>query len=167
MSAGKSASIAFLSDESGECALHLRDQSGIGEVRQIDLPYEPAIIVYYCDSNDINAGENAEAISGRFREFVARAHAKLPDTRVLFVSIKRAPQKQDRRDVLDEANARVRAYCLTDKRPGFIDMNPALFDGDGNPRRDRYQENKLHFKPHAYAVFAAVIKPIMAAAWGK
>ncbi|HKI12613.1 MAG TPA: PDZ domain-containing protein [Candidatus Acidoferrum sp.] len=30
-------SIAYLSDESGEYALHIRDQSGLGEVRKIDL----------------------------------------------------------------------------------------------------------------------------------
>ena len=37
--------IAYLSDESGEYALHLRDQSGIGEVRKIDLGNPPTF--YY------------------------------------------------------------------------------------------------------------------------
>jgi len=134
---------------------------------KIVLPYEPTIIVYYCGSNDINAGEKAEAISGRFSEFVARVHAKLPDTRVFFVSINRAPQKQDRWDIVDEANRQVRTYCLTDQRLGFIDVNPALFDREGNPRLELYQEDKLHFKPQAYAEFTAVIKPIIAKAWGK
>ncbi len=134
---------------------------------KIVLPYEPKIIVYYCGSNDINAGENAEAISGRFREFVARVHAKLPDTRIFFVSINRAPEKEKRWDVVDEANRHVRAYCLTDKRLGFIDVNPALFDREGNPRLELYQEDKLHFKPHAYAEFTAIIKPIIATAWGE
>ncbi len=136
-------------------------------VDQIVLPYEPAIIAYYCGSNDINAGEEAGAISGRFREFVARVHAKLPDTRVFFVSINRAPQKQDRWDVVDEANRQVRAYCLTDTRLGFIDVNPALFDREGNPRLELYQEDKLHLKPQAYAEFTAIIKPIIAKAWGE
>ena len=38
-------SIAYLSDESGEYALHLRDQSGMGEVRKIDLGNPPTF--YY------------------------------------------------------------------------------------------------------------------------
>ena len=134
---------------------------------KIVLPYEPAIIVYYCGSNDINAGEKSEAISGRFREFVARVHAKLPETRVFFVSISRAPQKQDRWDVVDEANRLIRVYCMTDKRLSFIDVNPALFDSKGNPRLELYQEDKLHFKSHAYAEFTAIIKPIIAKAWSK
>jgi lysophospholipase L1-like esterase len=132
---------------------------------RIVLPYQPRIIVYYCGSNDINAGETAEAISERFRQFVARVQAKLPGTRVFFVSINRAPQKQDRWAVVDDANARVEKYCQTDKRLGFIDVNPALFDRDGKPRMDLYQEDRLHFKPHAYREFAAIIKPVVAAAW--
>jgi hypothetical protein len=132
---------------------------------RIVIPYEPAIIVYYCGSNDVNAGETAEAISGRFREFVTRVHAKLPETRVFFVSINRAPQKQDRWDVVDEANRLVREYCRTDKRLGFIDVNPALFDREGNPRLDLYREDRLHFKPHAYLAFTAIIKPIIIRAW--
>jgi tricorn protease len=38
-------SIAYLSDESGEYALHIRDQSGLGEVRKIDLGKPPTF--YY------------------------------------------------------------------------------------------------------------------------
>ncbi len=132
---------------------------------RIVLPYEPKIIVYYCGSNDVNAGEKAEAISGRVREFAARVHAKLPATRVFYVSINRAPQKKDRWDIVDEANRQVRAYCLADRRLGFIDVNPALFDREGNPRMELYREDKLHFKPQAYAEFTAIIKPIIAKAW--
>src|SRR5687767_6833387 len=39
---------------------------------EIVLPYKPRVIVYYCGSNDVNAGESAAAIAGRFQEFVAR-----------------------------------------------------------------------------------------------
>ncbi len=38
-------SIAYLSDESGEYALHIRDQNGLGEVRKIDLGNPPTF--YY------------------------------------------------------------------------------------------------------------------------
>ena len=38
-------SIAYLADESGEYALHIRDQNGMGEVRKIDLSHPPTF--YY------------------------------------------------------------------------------------------------------------------------
>jgi len=96
---------------------------------------------------------------------VARVYAKLPAARIFFVSINRAPQKRDRWDIVDEANRQVRVHCQADRRLGFVDVNPALFDQEGNPRLELYQEDKLHFKPQAYAEFAAIIKPVIANAW--
>jgi lysophospholipase L1-like esterase len=134
---------------------------------KIVLPYQPAMIVYYCGSNDINNGENADTIAARFREFAARVHKELPGTRIFFVSINRAPQKQDRWGTVDEANRLVRGFCEKDKRLGFIDVNPALFDSEGRPKLDLYQEDGLHFKPQAYAEFTAIIKPVLQKAWTK
>src|SRR5713101_5929795 len=37
---------------------------------QLVLPYKPRIIVYYCGSNDVGAGESAEAIVGRTKQFL-------------------------------------------------------------------------------------------------
>ena len=134
---------------------------------RVVLPYAPKIIVYYCGSNDVNAGETARAIADRFREFVARVHAQLAATRIFFVSITRAPQKRDRWDVVDEANRLVGEYCRADRRLNYIDVNPALFDAAGNPRLELYQADRLHFKPPAYAEFAAIIKPVIEEAWGR
>src|SRR5262245_48378214 len=49
-------SIAYLSDESGEYALHIREQSGMGEVRKIDLGNPPSFYyspVWSADSKKI------------------------------------------------------------------------------------------------------------------
>ncbi|MBK9709474.1 MAG: hypothetical protein IPO77_21535 [Acidobacteria bacterium] len=132
---------------------------------KIVLPYEPKIIVYYCGSNDVNAGETAERISENFRQFAERVWAKLPATRIYYVSINRAPQKIDRWNVVDAANNLIRTYCEKDKKLGFIDVNPALFDREGNPRLELYQPDKLHFKDPAYDEFTAIIKPVISKSW--
>ncbi len=132
---------------------------------KVVLPYQPRIIVYYCGSNDVNAGEKAEPIFGRFREFVERVHEALPKTRVFYVSINRAPQKRERWDVVDSANSLVKEYCSTNGKLGFIDVNPVLFDEEGNPRLDLYLEDKLHLREPAYEEFTKVVKPVIAKAW--
>jgi lysophospholipase L1-like esterase len=134
-------------------------------MNRVVLPYEPRIIVYYCGSNDVNAGEKAEPIYTRFREFVERVHELLPATRVFYVSINRAPQKRDRWDIVDAANALVRDYCATDGRLRFIDVNPVLFDAEGNPRLDLYLPDQLHFREPAYDEFTGVVKPVVAESW--
>lgn len=129
------------------------------------LPWRPRIIVYYCGSNDINAGQDAPGIARRFRLFVERIHAQLPDTRIFFTSINRAPQKRDRWDVVDAANAAIIAYARRTPNVGFIDVNPALFDAHGAPRLDLYRADQLHFHPAAYREFARIIKPVVRRAW--
>jgi len=129
------------------------------------LPLEPKIIVYYCGSNDVNAGRDAKTIFENFRIFAERVHTALPETRIFYVSINRAPDKRNRWDVVDQANAQAREYCAQAPRLGFIDVNPALFQPDGEPRMDLYLSDKLHFKPPAYDAFTAIIKPILEAAW--
>jgi hypothetical protein len=59
------------------------------------LPLRPRVVAYYGGSNDVDAGEPAAAIFGRIREFIDRVTTALPDTRFVFVSINRAPEKQD------------------------------------------------------------------------
>ncbi len=132
---------------------------------QIVLPYRPKIIVYYCGSNDINAGEPAPAIVARFQEFVSRVHAKLPETRIFFASVHKAPQKRDDWAVVEAVNASVKTIAASAPLVDYIEMNPLLFDASGEPRMELYRPDGLHFHPPAYDEFAKVIRPIIAGAW--
>lgn len=132
---------------------------------QVILPYAPKVIVYYCGSNDIVAGALPPEIVTNFRAFVTRVHETLPRTRILFVAILKAPEKQDRWPLIDEANGLIRLFCAGDARLGFIDVNPAVFTPDGQPRLELYREDKLHYWPPAYESFTAIIKPELARIW--
>lgn len=132
---------------------------------KIVLPYKPKIIAYYCGSNDINAKVTPQQIADNFQQFVTRVHQELPNTKIFFVSINRAPEKMDKWAQVDEANKLVQAFCATNQRLGYIDVNPALFDKEGKPRLELYLPDKLHFQEPAYVEFTAIIKPILTKAW--
>ena len=132
---------------------------------RIVLPYKPRVIVYYCGSNDVNADEPAAAIASRYEAFSERVRHALPQTRVYFASIIRAPQKRERWDVVDAANARVREYSARTQGRGFIDLHPAVEQAPRQPRMDLYQQDALHYLPSAYERIADVIRPIVSAAW--
>jgi lysophospholipase L1-like esterase len=136
-------------------------------MNEIVLPYAPRVIVYYCGSNDINAGRTAPEIFDGFRQFVERVHARLPQARILYVSVNRAPQKKDKWDVVDAVNRLTQDYCATNHLLDFIDVNPSLFDAAGEPRLDLYQTDQLHFKEPAYEGFAKIIKPVVDKAWAE
>lgn len=132
---------------------------------QVVLPYAPRVIVYYCGSNDIKADDLPDAIFERFKSFSERVRRAFPETRILFVSSTRSPDRVPRWDRVDRYNQLVREYCAATPHHVFIDVNPALFDPHGKPRLELYQDDQLHFKPPAYVEFAAVIRPVLTQAW--
>jgi len=125
------------------------------------VPYQPRVVAYYCGSNDVDAGENAEAIFDRVRQFMVRTKTALPDVRIVFVSVIRAPEKQSRWETGDDVNRRVQAYAAGTRGIEFVDVNPLVFAADGTPRFDLYLSDQLHFRPRAYEAFAAAIKPVL------
>lgn len=135
---------------------------------QVVTPYAPKVIVYYCGSNDLKAGAVAEApaaIFARFRAFSERVQATLPQTRVIFVSSTRSPDRVGRWEQVDHYNALARAYCAATPNRFFVDVNPALVDAAGHPRLELYKEDKLHFHPAAYVEFTRIIRPALERVW--
>ena len=131
--------------------------------------YAPKVIVYYCGSNDLKAtpADAPGEIFARFREFSARARAKFPAVRIIFVASTRSPDRVERWEHVDHYNALVHAYCTATPHHTFIDINPALVDHNGHPRLDLYREDKLHFHPPAYAACTAIIKPVLERVWAE
>jgi hypothetical protein len=132
---------------------------------QLVLQYRPRVVVYYCGSNDVNEGVSAATIVDNFRQFVERVESELPKTRVIVASILLAPQKQALWNVVDDANARLKAYAVKSKGITYVDLNPAVFDKNGVPRLELYQEDQLHYKAPAYEEFARIIKPVLQQVW--
>jgi lysophospholipase L1-like esterase len=136
-------------------------------LRMVDsrvIPLRPKVIAYYCGSNDVDAGEPASAIVDRIVRFIDRVGGALPATRVIFVSVNRAPEKRDRWDVVDDVNRRMQKYAADHPRVEFVDVNPVLFNADGTPRLELFMSDELHLRPPAYEAFAHILKPVLATA---
>jgi lysophospholipase L1-like esterase len=125
----------------------------------------PKVIAYYCGSNDVDAGEPAAAIFDRIRQFVVRVAAALPQARIVFVSITRAPEKRERWDVVDAVNHLVEGYASQTKQLQYVDVNPVLFNRDGMPRMELFLSDQLHLRPAAYEEFARILKPVLTKAF--
>lgn len=135
-------------------------------VDRVVIPYKPAFIVYYCGSNDIKGGQSAAATIARIREFNRQVHESLPDTRIFFASVHKAPDKRARWAGVDSVNIALAADA--DASRGwlqFIDLNAVLFDARGEIRGTLFRADSLHFNPPAYEAFTAVVKPILERAW--
>lgn len=133
---------------------------------RVVLPYKPRLVVYYCGSNDVKGKHPAGEIIARIRAFNAKVHAALPETKILFTSIHRAPDKRARWAVVDSVNNAIAAdAAASGGRLGYIDLNPVLFDRAGNIRGELFRPDSLHFVPAAYVEFTAVVKPALEREW--
>ena len=142
-------------------------QDMLDRIGQLVLPYEPRIVVYYCGSNDISAGEDAAAIIERTKLFIKALHEKLPNTYFFYTSIQRAPEKRARWNVVEAVNSEMNRYSREAVNVGYIDLNPVLFDSRNQVREDLFLPDGLHFRPEstAYVEFSQIVKPILIKAW--
>jgi len=125
------------------------------------IPARPKVVAYYCGSNDIDAGDSAVRIAARIRLFIDKVTKALPETRVVFVAVNRAPEKQDRWDVVDDINRQIQRYAARNPRVLFVDVNPVLANADGSARTELFMNDRLHLRPPAYEEFAKILKPVL------
>ena len=142
-------------------------QDMLNRIGQLVLPYQPRIVVYYCGSNDISAGEEAGPIIERTKRYVRVLHDRLPNTFFFYTSIQKAPEKRARWDVVDALNREMQRYSRDAVNVGYIDLNPVLFDSQKKLREALFLPDGLHFPPDstAYLEFSQIIKPILTQAW--
>ena len=125
------------------------------------LPLRPKVVAYYCGSNDIDAGDSAVRIVARIRQFVDRVTQALPETRIVFVSVNRAPEKRDRWDEVDDINRQMQKYAEKNPRVQYVDVNPVLANADGSPKMELFMNDQLHLRPPAYVEFTRILKPVL------
>ena len=121
----------------------------------------PKVVVYYCGSNDVDAGRPVPDIYRGIQLFATRVLSALPDSRFVFVSVIRAPEKRDRWDAVDRINQQMREFARTTPRVQFVDVNPVFFNADGSSRMELFMNDQLHLRPPAYEEFTKILKPVL------
>jgi lysophospholipase L1-like esterase len=132
-------------------------------VDRIVTPYAPKTVVFYAGDNDLGARHSPEEVLADFQALVAKVHARLPATRILFVSIKPSISRWQLIDGIRATNALVRDYVATDPTLGYVDIVPQMLGRDGKPRPELYREDGLHMTRAGYDIWRnAVAKALKA-----
>src|SRR5262245_5416901 len=130
-------------------------------IDRIVLPYEPRLIVVYAGDNDISAGWISEQVAVTYERFTRAVHAKLPQTRILYIAIKPSILRWTQIDRMRSANAIIRAYCERDDRLAFVDFDTLMLGWDDRPRRELFVEDGLHLSAQGYQLWTTVIRPYL------
>jgi lysophospholipase L1-like esterase len=133
----------------------IADSTALAE--RIIFPYEPRLIVFYAGDNDLSAGKTVPEVVADYAAFVNKVHARLPKTRIAFVSIKPSIARWHLRDKIVAANEQIKAM----KGDGldFIDVYPLMLGANGKPRPDLFILDGLHPSAKCYQLWAVAIKP--------
>ncbi len=136
---------------------------------RIVVPYRPKFIVFYSGDNDVAFGTPPEKVFENFRAFALQAHQKLPDARVIILSIKPSPSRWKLVEKVKEVNRRVEAFVQeqskekneNSKKPWleFLDVFTPMLGEDGLPKQELFVADKLHMNEVGYALWTRLLEP--------
>lgn len=126
---------------------------------RIVIPYRPRIVVLYAGDNDLAAGKGPERVLADFKQFVAKVHAALPKTRIVYIGVKPSLSRWKLIDKIRDANRRIKDFAATDTRLVFIDVEPPMLAPEGKPRPELFQSDGLHLNAAGYRLWADLLRP--------
>jgi lysophospholipase L1-like esterase len=130
---------------------------------RIVIPYKPRMVVFYAGDNDVEANHTPQQIADDFVAFERKVHAALPQTQIVFISIKPSIRRFPWIEQIKGANALVKQYCDTHPNLTFVDIVPQMLGADGKPRKELLVEDGLHMTPAGYKVWNDALRPVLQA----
>ncbi|MHA1684220.1 MAG: GDSL-type esterase/lipase family protein [Promethearchaeota archaeon] len=133
---------------------------------EIITRYKPKMVVLYAGDNDIYfynkyhfPGDPASKVLEDFNSFTKKIHETLPETVIIFLSIKPSLSREHLWSQMMVANELVREHAGSDERLVYIDVATTLLREDGTVRKELFNRDGLHLNKRGYAVWVATIKP--------
>lgn len=121
--------------------------------------HKPRVVVFYAGDNDIAGGKSPERVAEDFRSFAKKFSASLPNTKLVYISIKPSIARWKLADKMREANKRIAAECEKNDKFMFLDVWPVMLGEDGQPRKDIFLEDGLHMNEAGYKLWVELLTP--------
>jgi len=128
---------------------------------RIVFPYKPKQIVMYAGGNDLNAKKTPEQVFADYQAFVKKVHAKLPRTRIAYISSAPNPARWAQVEQVKQLNRYIADHTKTDKRLTYIDTFTQMLGADGQPLPDIYVADRLHMNAKGYALWKGIVGPAL------
>lgn len=125
------------------------------------VQYQPRVVLLYAGDNDLAEGGSPDDVLTRFQAFTKGVHGRLPDTRIVFISIKPSPARRALIDKVRVANELVRAYADAHPRVDYVDVFTPMLAADGAPRVELFRKDALHLNDDGYALWGEIIRPFV------
>jgi len=131
----------------------------VKNLNRLVLRYRPRTVLVYAGDNDLAAGVAPADVRRRFVAFVDGVHRDLPETRIVYISIKPSPSRIGLLARIRETNALISDYADAEGNVDYVDVFTPMLDAAGEPRRDLFRADALHLNAKGYALWKQVIAP--------
>ncbi len=131
---------------------------------RIAIPYNPRIIVFCAGTNDLAYGNKKPGqVLQDYKDFVAKIHAALPDTRIVYISINPTVARWKQEADILETNHLIELFTFEAgsraQKLNFINSHAQMLTADGQPQPRLLREDGLHFNAEGYKAWASIVKP--------
>ena len=126
-------------------------------VARLVLPYKPRLVVVDAGENDLAEGATPEQVLASYADLVGQIHAALPETRIVYLSIKPSPLRETLMPLAIQTNEAIEGWSKGDPRLEFIDIYTRMLDAGGRPRAELFQADRLHLNAAGYAIWKEAI----------
>lgn len=135
---------------------------------RIAIPYNPKLIVVYAGDEDLAAGQTPEQVVEVFKDFVARIHSRLAQTRIMYISIAPSPGRARLLDAQRKTNELILDFRVKNRvlRLDYVDLASALVDSDGKLLPNLYEADGRTLSAAGYKKLADVLAPHLQALLG-
>lgn len=132
-------------------------------VNEVIFKYKPRQIVLYCGDNDLASSDSVTALEvfRRFTQLYYLIRSRLPQTDIVYVSIKPSPSREKLMPRMVEANNLISAFLSRQKHTAFADVFHKMLTPDGKPIDDIFEADKLHMNAKGYAIWQKILLPYL------
>lgn len=141
----------------------------ISYLDRLVLPYKPSTVVLYSGDNDLSKGRTPEQLLADYQAFAKLIHAKLPATKIVYVSVKPSPKRADLLVAQRRVNGMLADWVkqAKDDRLSYVDVFQQMLDTAGRPRTDLFGPDRLHMNREGYKLWVKGLRLVATATEGK
>lgn len=127
------------------------------------FPYNPKQVVIYCGDNDLVASDTvtAQTVYRRFVALFTIIRSRLPQTSVVFVSIKPSPARAQLMPKMKTANALIKNFLKKQSRTAYADVYKKMLLPNGKPKPQLFVADSLHMNPNGYKIWQQQLGPVL------
>ena len=131
---------------------------------RIVLSYRPKTVVLYGGANDMGkrGRKTPPEVLADYRMFIKTVHDVLPNTRIVYISLPHFYRDRGNLNAIAKVtlvNDLIAEAAQKNKWLVFVNVNEAMADKSGQPRRELFQADGIHMNAAGYKLWASLLRP--------